>query len=102
MDAEDTTGAAKLVVDSAEEDLLDTELAKHGRTHDARLDSYVKSALLDQRSVDSRSGMKFLAVRVDVAVFRVNITPLLVGICPHQWRPVGLLAGRTLALGLLL
>lgn len=45
MDAEDTTGTTKLVVDGAEIDLLDVELAKHGGTHDARLDGDVEGTL---------------------------------------------------------
>lgn len=46
--------------------------------------------------------MELLAVRVDVAVFGIDITPLLVGIGSLQRRLVGLLAGGSLILGLLL
>lgn len=41
VDAEDTARTTKLVIDSAEIDLLDVELAKHGGTHDAGFDGDV-------------------------------------------------------------
>lgn len=48
VDTKDTTGSAEFVVDSAEIDLLDTELTQHGGTHDARLHGNVKCTLSDQ------------------------------------------------------
>lgn len=100
VDTEDTSRTPKLVVDGAKVDFLDAELAEHGGTHNTRLDSDVEGALRDQGSVNTRGGMELLAVWVDMAIFGVDITPLLVGVGPQQWRLVGLLAGGTLVLGL--
>lgn len=100
VNAEDTSRAPKLVVDGAKIDFLDAELAEHGGTHDARLNGDVEGALRDQRSVNMRGRMELLAVWVDMAILGIDITPLLVGVGPHQWRLVGLLAGGTLVTGL--
>lgn len=77
VNAENTTSSTKLVVDSAEVDLFDTELTQHGGAHDARLDGNVESTLSDERSIDSRGRVKLLAIGVDVAVLGINITPVL-------------------------
>jgi hypothetical protein len=74
MNAEDTACSAKLVVDCAKIDLLDTELSQERSTHDTRLYSDVQNALSNDRSINSRIRVALLAIRVEVALGSILIT----------------------------
>lgn len=75
MNAENTTGSTKLVIDSTKVDLLDAELAKKRGAHDARLDGNVKGAFRNNGSIDTGSGMELLTVGEEVAVTGVDVAP---------------------------
>lgn len=64
VDVEDSAAAAKLVIDGTKVDLLDLELAKERGTHDARLNSDIEIALLEDFFGDTHDRGNLLAVRI--------------------------------------
>lgn len=73
MDAKNTTGAAKFVVDGAKVDLLDAELSKKTGAHDARFDRNVKNTLSQNGAFNSWGTVEFLSVGVQMTLSDVLV-----------------------------
>lgn len=73
MNAEHATGAAKLVVDSAEIDLVDAKLSQKASTHDAGFDCNVQNTLPDNGAGDLSISVQLLTVGVQMTVSDVVI-----------------------------
>lgn len=88
VDAEDSTGASKFVVDGAKVDLLDSNLAKERGTHDARLNSDIEGALVENAAIHALLRVVLLTVGVQVALAAIFVT--FVGRSPFHGRDVRL------------